>query len=100
MREIKVWINDDRIYQTPHWIYDINVESYIKEWKDILFPECKKVNADHYIYCTKEYDDNDVLQEINIYMTPLDDETFHKRVAVAQKDKRMWVGAWHKGTSY
>ena len=69
MREIKVWINDDRIYQTPHWIYDTNVERYIEEWKDILFPECKQANADHYIYCTKEYDENDILQEINIYDT-------------------------------
>ena len=60
----------------------------------------QKANADHYIYCTKEYDENDVLQEINMYMTPLDDETFHKRIALAQKDNRMWIGAWHKGTSY
>ena len=28
-----------------------------------------------------EYDENDVLQEINMYMTPLDEETFHKIVA-------------------
>lgn len=107
MREIKVWIHDDCIYQEPHYImidkYS-DIQKYITEWKEVLYPVAKEKNADHFLYATIISKDS-IVQEINIYDVALDDEEFYKRtdnVYLYEKEKGNSVSfyAWHKGTSY
>lgn len=101
MNEIKVWIHDGSRYMMPHWILAKNLQKYIQEWKSVLLPEAKKKNADHYVYCTIEYDTDGKVSELNIYGIPLNEAEFRKRTdAVAKCNPNTYIGAWHKGTTY
>ena len=105
MKEIKVFVHDGRLMQEPYHIWDTNVDAYIAEWKQILFPLAQKADMDHYVYCTKIYDKDDNLIELNIYMQPLNENEFMKRTNFAcEAEKKngnsIWFGCWHKGTSY
>lgn len=100
MKRITVWIHDGSIYQEPYHIWDTNINAYIAEWREILYPEAKKANADHFIYATKIYDSKDELTELNIYSVPLNDKDFTYRTDNLLREKRAEILAWHKGTSY
>ena len=101
MKDIKVWINDGSIYQIPHWIAAKDLHKYIHEWKQVLLPEAKNANADHFVYCTIEFDEDCTVKELNIYGQPLDDKEFFKRTdAVVKDNPHTYIGAWHKGTNY
>lgn len=100
MREIKVWINDVSLFQYPHHILKTDIEKYISEWRQVLFQKCKEANADYFIYAVKTINDNGDVDELNIYMTPLNDEEFYKRTEALQKQKDVVIYAWHKGTAY
>lgn len=100
--EVKVFINDGRLFQIPHYIRKSKVEKYIQEWKEVLLPQAKEENADHFVYCTKSYKaDGVTLSEVNIYMEPLSDADFVERTDLVLKEHpNTYIGAWHKGTSY
>ena len=101
MRNVKVWINDGSLYQIPHYVRADKINQYIAEWGHVLFQKCKEINADHYVYAVKTLDDDDAMvKEVDIYMTPLDDDDFYKRTEALQKQKKVIVYAWHKGTAY
>lgn len=105
MKEVTVFIHDGSLYQERHHIWDIDVDTYIAEWGEVLFQKAKKANMDHYIYCTKIYDKNNNLFELNIYMQPLDNVEFYKRTnlvyeAEMARGNSVWFGVWHKGTNY
>lgn len=104
MKEIKLWVHDDRIYQEPHYIWDNNVSQVIREWKESVLPIAKEKNAAHFVYATKIYKDDELL-EVNLYSVALDDAEFIKRTDATylnekEKGNVVWFGAWHKGTSY
>ena len=102
MKEIKVWINNGETYQFPHYIQSDKMFQYIAEWKQTLFQKCKEANADHYVYAIVTLDDdNGILpKELDIYMMPLNNDDFHKRMEKIQREKKVMVYAWHKGTAY
>ena len=101
MREIKVWINDDSVYQYPHHIQEDKLQQYISEWQQALFQKCKEANADHYVYAVATMDNEEPrVAELDIYMLPLNDEEFRKRTDALQKEKPVIIYAWHKGTAY
>lgn len=102
MREVRLWVNDGSLYQTPWHIPEDMVLQYIREWGHSVFPECKKANADHYVYAVQTFDDeNDLLvKEVDVYMLPLNDEEFYKRTDALKKKKKVLIYAFHKGTAY
>lgn len=105
MRDIKVWIHDGRIYQTPRYVLENQVDDYIKAWKNELFEEAKRFNMDHYVYCTKTYNVENELIEIDLYQQCLTDEQFRNRTDEVSKDAAeqgnfVYFGVWHKGTAY
>ena len=101
MREIKVWINDDSIYQYPHYIKANELQQYISEWQQALFQKCKEANADHHVYAVATIDNKESkVVELDIYMLPLNNEEFRKRTDALLKEKPAIIYAWHKGTAY
>ena len=97
---IKAFIHDGRILLTPHYLDSLkDVEKYVKDWKTAVFPTAKSINADHFIYAVKKYDDDSgEMIELHLHQTPLDDGEFLKRTKNITGD--CFVGAWHKGTAY
>lgn len=105
MREVKCYIHAERLIQYPLYMFDSDVEKYIKDWKERVFRHAQEQDADHFIYATKLYDMNNVLLEIDLYAQPLSEDAFCLRTdAVCQneaaKGRSVWIGAWHKGTNY
>ena len=105
MKDVRVFVHDGRMYQEPYHIWDTNVDGYIADWKETLFPMAKSKNKDHFVYCTKVYDCDDKIIELNIHMTALDEIEFNNRVNAAyekeaKKGHSIWFGVWHKGTNY
>ena len=105
MKKVTTFIHDGNVRLEPLYVWDTNVDAYIAEWKEILFPEAKKANKDHYIYCLKLYDKDNNLIQLVIHMQPLDEIEFDKKVNAAYKVKKdvgldIWFGCWHKGTDY
>lgn len=105
MKEVKLWIHDGRLYQTPYYVWNSEVEQVIKEWKESVFPIAKEKNLAHFVYATKTYGDDNQLLEVDLYAVPLDDIEFSKRTEEMYLNKKknghlIWFGVWHKGTSY
>lgn len=105
MREIKTFNHTEGLYLTTHYTMENEVQNVINEWKSQVYEDCIKNCAKHYVYCTKEYDKDNVLIEINLYATPLDDDEFYKRTKTTEqlaaiKGNTIQFGVWHKGTSY
>ena len=96
---IKAYVHDGSIYLNPQYINQFSIERYIREWKEMHLPMAKEADADHYIYLTKTYHDDEFC-EIDFYGVPLSDEEFNKRVSNLLSTKDAYIGAWHKGTNY
>ena len=98
MKEVRVFVHDGRIYQVPYHIYTDEVMSCIRNWKESVLQIAKDANADHFVYCTINYEDDGVTtKEVNLYTVPLNDEEFYKRT---DSIRNAYIGAWHKGTTY
>lgn len=72
-------------------------------WRDAAHKVLKNTGADHVIYCTVEYDTDNIPVEVNFYMEPLTDADFYERTDAAVRDaikkgNTMFVGAVHKRT--
>lgn len=105
MREIKLFNHTEGLYLMNHYVMENEVQNVINEWKANVRKDCISNNAEHYVYCTKEYDADNKLIEINLYATPLNDEKFYKRTRATElisknKGNSIQFGVWHKGTSY
>lgn len=105
MREIKAWVHDGSLYMWPHYLWDVDVEKYIADWRESVFQQAKEKNADHFIYATKTYDEDGNLIEIDLYAEALDDDEFYKRTDAEYKSKReknqfVSFEVFHKGTAY
>ena len=96
MAEVKVFYHDGRLYQEPHWILDSDMVKLINEWKDQVYAEAKRQNKQHFVYCVKTYDKDDVLKAIDFYSTPLDDEDFYERTENVYATRNAFIGAWHR----
>ena len=96
---IKAYIHDGSIYMEPHFLTESEIKGYMAGWKEAVFPEAKRIAADHFIYATQTYED-DKLVRIDLYQVPLDDQEFNKRTANLLKQEDAIIKAWHKGTAY
>ena len=99
-KEIEVWFHDDIFFLYPDRIYAKDVETCIAGWREVLWEDCKKANADHYIYAVRTLADDDTTEQLDIYMQPLDDDEFRKRTDALLATTPAIIYAWHKGTAY
>lgn len=96
---VRVFLHNGNIYLNPRHILESQVEQYIKDWKESIFQEAKRIAADHFIYATKTYADN-VLDRLDLYQVALDDEDFTRRTDALLATGDHMILAWHKGTAY
>lgn len=92
------WFKDNgTIYPEVGQMPLANLEGTLKEFGAEARKVLKETRADHVIYATKEYDEQDEVKEVHFYMLPLTDEEFHKRVANFQKTTpKSMIYAAHK----
>lgn len=96
---IKAYIHDGSIYMEPHFLAESEIKEYMAGWQKAVFPEAKRIGADHFIYATQTYW-RDELVRIDLYQVPLDDREFNKRVSNLLEKEDAIIKAWHKGTAY
>lgn len=101
------WIESVFYHNTPgpyihrHCMETKALPAAMDEWRAEAFKTLAKTGADHVVYCTVEYNAEDVPVEVNFYMEPFgDDEFFGRTDAVVRdagkKGRTMYVGAVHK----
>ena len=74
-----------------------DLERVLKEFGSEARKVLKETGADHVVYATKEYDEEDEVKEVNFYMIPLDDAEFHRRVKSFQETTpKSMIYAVHK----
>lgn len=71
------------------------------EWRAAAVKVLAQSNADHVVYCTVEYDADNIPVEVNFYMEPLSEADFYERTDAvardaAKKGNTMFIGAVHK----
>lgn len=66
------------------WVGIKKVNSILKEWENVASEKLNETNADHVVYGYKKYFidkyDNETY-ELNLMLTPLNDEEFYKRTS-------------------
>lgn len=83
------------------WLPKKNVIETLKEWKTAAMEKLQETQADHVVYAYKKYfndaDGNETF-ELNLMMTPLNNEEFYKRTSAFGTDYLVY--ALHKETSF
>ena len=102
---LNVWLHDGNKYEEPHHIKKEHWQQYIKYWQEVLYPVAVKANKDHYIYASNIYDKNGELIELNIYMIPVNNGDFEKKIKyydelAAAKECTANYSVFHKGSHY
>ena len=81
------------------WVLKTEVKNVLKNWENAALEKLKETKADHVVYAYKKYinDGNVETFELNLMMTPLNNEQFYNRTA--SLGSNYLVYALHKGTN-
>ena len=89
-------------YQPPmhDWIFPNEVDSTLKEWEAAAMEKLQDTQADHVVYAYKQYftKNGEETFELNLMLTPLNDEEFYERTSSFGTDYLVY--ALHKGTNF
>ena len=100
-KQIEVVSHEGCNFRASNYVWITDLAAYITDWKEMVYPYAKDQNADHFVYCVKTYSDNDdTLERVDLYCEPLTNDEFNDRVGAVVKKNNVYVGAWHKGTTY
>lgn len=96
-----VWVRlfqhpNNSVYLVPELIKIAEVGAFMREMEAFAKDKLVETGADHVVYGTKTYDENDVLVRVDAYLQPLQDADFYARTAALQREKNCIIYALHR----
>jgi len=81
---ITLFVHDGRRYLVPQYLEIKKVGAYLLELEAQAKALMEKSGAAHVVYAVKSYKD-DMLDQLDAYMEPMDDDTFYSRTEDEQQ---------------